>query len=69
MKTILYLTKHHAINKYSILKYHAMKTRGGVEIQLHEFLISALDGGEWSASHPGRFTPGERAPGTHWIGG
>jgi hypothetical protein len=33
------------------------------------FLISALIGGEWSASHPGRFTPGERAPGTHWIGG
>jgi hypothetical protein len=32
-------------------------------------LISALDGGEWSASRPGRFTPRERAPGTHWIGG
>jgi hypothetical protein len=32
-------------------------------------LTSALDGGEWSASHPGRFTPRERAPGTHWIGG
>jgi hypothetical protein len=32
-------------------------------------LTSALDGGEWSASRPGRFTPGERAPGTHWIGG
>jgi hypothetical protein len=31
-------------------------------------LTSALDGGEWSASHPGRFTPRERAPGTHWIG-
>jgi hypothetical protein len=30
---------------------------------------SALDGGEWSASHPGRFTPKERASGTHWIGG
>jgi hypothetical protein len=29
----------------------------------------ALDGGEWSASRPGRFTPRERAPGTHWIGG
>jgi hypothetical protein len=29
----------------------------------------ALIGGEWSASRPGRFTPGERAPGTHWIGG
>jgi hypothetical protein len=32
-------------------------------------LTSALDGGEWSASRAGRFTPGERAPGTHWIGG
>jgi hypothetical protein len=32
-------------------------------------LTSALDGGEWSASCPGRFTPRERAPGTHWIGG
>jgi hypothetical protein len=32
-------------------------------------LASALDGGEWSASRPGRFTPRERAPGTHWIGG
>jgi hypothetical protein len=25
-------------------------------------LTSALDGGEWSASRPGRFTPRERAP-------
>jgi hypothetical protein len=32
-------------------------------------LTSALDGGEWSASRPDRFTPKERAPGTHWIGG
>jgi hypothetical protein len=31
-------------------------------------LTSALDGREWSASRPGRFTPRERAPGTHWIG-
>jgi hypothetical protein len=30
----------------------------------HVFLTSALVGGEWSASRPGRFTPG-----THWIGG
>jgi hypothetical protein len=29
---------------------------------------SALDGGEWSALRHGRFTPRERAPGTHWIG-
>jgi hypothetical protein len=32
-------------------------------------LTSALDGAEWSASRPGRFTPKERTLGTHWIGG
>jgi hypothetical protein len=32
-------------------------------------LTSALDGGEWSASRPGRFTPRERALGTNWIRG
>jgi hypothetical protein len=31
-------------------------------------LTSALDGGEWSASRPSRFTTRESAPGTHWIG-
>jgi hypothetical protein len=39
-----------------------------VEVQLHASLTSALGGGEWSASRPGRFTPGERVTGTHWIG-
>jgi hypothetical protein len=43
-----------------LTKHHAVKVYS---------LTSALDGGEWSASHPGRFTPRERAPGTHWIGG
>jgi hypothetical protein len=32
------------------------------------FLISVLDGVEWSASRHSRFTPGERASGTHWLG-
>jgi hypothetical protein len=32
-------------------------------------LTSALDGGEWSASRPGRFTPKEGDPGTHWTEG
>jgi hypothetical protein len=32
-------------------------------------LTSALDGGERSASRSSRFTPRERATGTHWIGG
>jgi hypothetical protein len=46
-----------------------MKTYWGVEVLLHAFLTEALDGGEWSASRPGRFNPRERAPGTHWRGG
>jgi hypothetical protein len=33
------------------------------------FLTAALDGGELSASCPGRFTPGETSPDTRWIGG
>jgi hypothetical protein len=33
------------------------------------FLISALDGSQWSVSRPCRFTPEERTPGTHSIGG
>jgi hypothetical protein len=41
----------------------------GVDVRTHVFLTSALLGGEWWASRPGRFTPGERGPSTHWIGG
>jgi hypothetical protein len=46
-----------------------MKTYEGVAVQIQVFLISALVGGDWSASRPSRFTPGEIAPGTYWIGG
>jgi hypothetical protein len=41
-----------------------MKAYGGVYVQIHIFLTSALVGGEWSASRPGRFTPS-----THWEAG
>jgi hypothetical protein len=46
-----------------------MKAYWGIEVYSTHSLTSALDGGEWSASRPGRFTPRERAPDTHWIGG
>jgi hypothetical protein len=46
-----------------------MKAYGAVDTPIHIFLTSAVAGCEWSISSPGRFTPGERAPGTHWIGG
>jgi hypothetical protein len=41
-----------------------MKAYGGVDVQIQISLTSALVRGEWSASRPGRFTPG-----THWVGG
>jgi hypothetical protein len=44
-----------------------MKAYGGVDVQMHEFLISSLVGGELSASSSGRFTSVERAPGTDWA--
>jgi hypothetical protein len=46
-----------------------MKAYEEVDVYIHIFLTSALVGGEWSASHPGHFTPGERAPVTLCIGG
>jgi hypothetical protein len=46
-----------------------MKAYGGVVVQTHVLLALEVVGGEWSASHPGRFTHWERAPSTHWIGG
>jgi hypothetical protein len=58
VKLSLCLTKRHTIKMYW--------GSGGV---VPQFLTSVLDGGEWSASCPGHFTPRERAPGTHSIGG
>jgi hypothetical protein len=52
-----------------LTKHYAVKTYWEMEVELYAFLISALGGGEWSASRPGRFTLRVRAPGTHWIGG
>jgi len=52
-----------------LIKHHAMKIYGEVEVQLHIFLTLALDGGEWLASCPVHFTTRESTPGVHWIGG
>jgi hypothetical protein len=46
-----------------------MKAYGRVDVEVHINLTSAVAGGEWSGSRPGRLTHGERALGTHWTGG
>jgi hypothetical protein len=46
-----------------------MKTYGGSEGIALPFLTSIPIGGDRSASRPCCFTPGDRAPGSHWIGG
>jgi hypothetical protein len=57
---VLFLTKHHAMKAYW--------GGGGWTCSSTHSLTSALDGGEWSASQPGRFTPRGKRPGTHCIG-
>jgi len=50
-----------------LIKYSTTKTNGGMEVYLHAFLTSELDGCEWSASLTDLFPPRERVPTTHWI--
>jgi hypothetical protein len=35
---------------------------GVAEVKFPSFPTSAIHGGQWSASHPGRFTPRARTP-------
>jgi hypothetical protein len=57
-KVIKYLYKQINLS-LCLSKLHAMKAYTGVEVWLHPFSTSLLGGGEWSASCPGRFTPGK----------
>jgi hypothetical protein len=43
-----------------------MKMYAELGVWLHAFLTLALDGGEWSVSSPGSFTPRDGASGIHW---
>jgi len=52
-----------------LIKHHTMKTYWGSGVIAAHILNLALGIGDWSASLPGCFIPGVRAPGTHWIGG
>jgi hypothetical protein len=43
---------------------HAMDACEEMDVDIHAFLTSALDGGEWLASHPGCYTSKDRGPHT-----
>jgi hypothetical protein len=60
---------HYKFKVVPLLFNRAPRLEGVLGEWRHAFLISALDGGEWSALRPGRFTLRERAPDTHWIEG
>jgi hypothetical protein len=61
-------------NMYYICFFSNPSTRHGgaweERYSSYSFSTSALDGGQWPVSRPGRaFTRGERIPGTHCTGG
>jgi hypothetical protein len=58
---------HMVLVKVKVSLYTPWMHTRGVQVQFHLFLISALDGGEWSASHSHHFTLGEKASFT-WTG-
>jgi hypothetical protein len=50
----LCLIKHNAMKAYGEWRYLKAKAWGGRSYSSYSFSTSALDGGEWSASRPGR---------------
>ena len=53
---------------YLLHKTELGTSRGWLEVYLYSSMTVALEGGEWSAAHPGRTLPRE-IPGTHFTGG
>jgi hypothetical protein len=64
-----YLFPPNTNKMFAVLKRHPMKTCGGMELQLHIFLTSALYGGEWPDLQSSHFSLGKRVLGTKWTGG
>jgi hypothetical protein len=61
-KILVVRKKGKVVPVLNLIKHYAMKAYGGVDVYIHIFLTSAVVGGEWSASRPGRFTPGKELP-------
>jgi hypothetical protein len=57
-------------DKVKLSRYTPWRRMGERRYSSYSYLTSALDGGEWSASRPGRtLPPGKGPPGTHCTGG
>ena len=56
--------KTRALSFSQFIPVQAINAYAGIEVQLHSFLTSALDGDVWSTSRSIRFDSKERAPGT-----
>jgi hypothetical protein len=48
--------------KVKLSRYMPWRHMGGEEVLPYSYLTSALDGGEWSASRPGRALPPGKEP-------
>lgn len=46
----------------AVVPVHATQAYGRMDIQLHTFLTSAFDTGEWSDVHPGCYMQSEKHP-------
>jgi hypothetical protein len=55
-----YIISYHKI-RIKIVLIHVVQAHQGVKFQLHEFINSAVDGGEWTASRNGHLPFEERA--------
>jgi len=53
----------------NISVHTAWRRIGGIKVQLHSYLTSALDVVKWAASLPGRFAPSQNAPGASSMEG
>jgi hypothetical protein len=51
-----------ALNSCGAVSLHAMEALGERRYSSYSFTKSALDGGEWSASRPGRALPSRKGP-------
>lgn len=59
----------HKGEKGKVIPVHAMKAYRGIKLIAPLLLTLMWDGGEWSTSCSGCFTPNESTSSTHWRGG